>query len=71
MTRVFLTVCAIVLALSACTPGESGPAGPTTGSGYQGGDGSYTVWAQGERGEPIRVQGSDLAGEAIDSSAWR
>lgn len=44
--------------------------GPTSGAGYQAGDGSFTLWKPDERGAAVTVAGQDLAGQGVDSSQW-
>jgi len=59
-----------VLALAGCGTGTD-TATDTTGAGYQAGDGSWTTWDAGERGEPVELVGTTYAGEELDLADWR
>lgn len=65
-----LAALALTAALAACGT-SADPAADTTGAGYQAGDGSWTVWEQGERGEPVELTGTTYEGEEVDLAGWR
>lgn len=69
--RALAALCLTAALLAGCADTSGGTAAPTAGAGYQAGDGSFTVWKEGERGAPVEITGTDLAGNAVDSSAWR
>lgn len=71
MKRTFIALCCAAISLAGCTAQQQGSPAPSVGSGYQAGDGSYTVFSEDERGAPIEVQGSDLDGKPVDSTQWR
>ncbi|PYF96357.1 Peroxiredoxin [Georgenia satyanarayanai] len=43
----------------------------TAGAGYQAGDGSWTAWEPGERGEPVALAGTTYDGQEVDLADWR
>ncbi|WHP16504.1 TlpA disulfide reductase family protein [Cellulomonas sp. ES6] len=65
----FGTIAAISLAgcTSAVTGGwtEDG-----TEAGYVSGDGTVAMWDAADRGEPVRLVGTDFAGADVDTGAW-
>lgn len=63
-----LTTTALAAVAGCSQPTPS--AGPTSGAGYQAGDGSFTLWKPDERGAGVTVAGQDLTGQAVDSSQW-
>lgn len=50
---------------------STGSVQDTTGAGYQGGDGSWTTWDPGERGEPVQLAGTTYDGQEVDLADWR
>lgn len=71
MRRILLALCCAAVSLAGCNAPGDGAGAPTAGSGYQAGDGSYTVFPAAERGAPIEVRGTDLDGKAVDANDWR
>jgi peroxiredoxin len=63
---------ALLGGLGACSPAVTG--GWTEGgaeTGYVSGDSSVTTWAVPDRRGPVEISGTDFAGEAVDTAAWR
>ncbi len=72
--RTALAAVAVVLALGACSPADTGGGGRTESgeqAGYVSGDGSARTWAPEDRGEPVALAGTDFAGGPVDVAAWR
>ncbi|WP_324649496.1 TlpA disulfide reductase family protein [Georgenia sp. H159] len=73
MTRAVRAVAAALvaaLALVGCGTTAETPQ-DSTGAGYQAGDGSWTTWEAGERGDPVELVGTTYDGEAVDLADWR
>jgi thiol-disulfide isomerase/thioredoxin len=60
-----LAVLALALSVSACAPAGSSAGGGDVGAGYSSGDGSYSTWDPGERGDPV-----DLVGTTYDDTEF-
>lgn len=62
-------VVGMLVALAGCAlPGEPGEQGPTR---FVAGASTVTVFAPGQRGEPVALAGQDTAGAAVDVATWR
>lgn len=64
-----IAVFLLALFLAACAQ-PSGNEGDVVDQGYQSGDGSVRKWATAERSAPVRLQGSDFAGQPVDTGEW-
>ena len=68
--RALAALALAALALAGCGTGAD-PATDTSGAGYQAGDGSWTTWDEGERGEPVELVGTTYDGDELDLADWR
>ncbi|MDO5701324.1 MAG: TlpA disulfide reductase family protein [Bowdeniella nasicola] len=70
--RPFVALIALVLVLvGGCADDDAPTSAPTTGAGYQAGDGSFTLWTPEERAAPVTLAGESLDGAPVDSADWR
>jgi len=75
-TRSAVVRSAVALGLAAALLGGCAPGGTTEGAGtvdagYEAGDGSFTTWDAGERGDPVEHTGTSYDGTGIDLADWR
>ena len=68
-----------IAALGACAPAGTadaggtgdGPGGTAEGAGYTAGDGSFVVWGDAERGDPVNMAGTTYDDGTVDLADWR
>ncbi|MEE6273916.1 TlpA disulfide reductase family protein [Georgenia sp. MJ206] len=71
MRRRLAALLAAAALLAGCsTTGQAG-ADQVEGAGYEAGDGSWTVWEEGERTGPVELTGTTFAGDEVDLATWR
>lgn len=61
----------VAAVLAGCSAGTDGLTDDGGTAGYVSGDGSLTLWAPQERGEPVELAGTTFAEEEVDLAAWR
>lgn len=68
-----LAAALMALALGACAPaGTTDDVGGTSqGSGYTAGDGSFVVWGDAERRDPVDMTGTTYDGQSVSLEEWR
>lgn len=66
---VVAVACLLALALAGGCASDSGN-GDVVDQGYQSGDGSIRTWSPAERGQAVRLHGTDFAGAPVDTGAW-
>lgn len=65
VVRAVATAALAALALVGCGTTNETPQ-DSTGAGYQAGDGSWTTWDEGERGDPVELVGTTYDGAEVD-----
>src|SRR5690625_7266041 len=75
-TKTLGAILASALLFTACAPATDPEPDETSSeevsnSGYVSGDGTVTVWAEGERNDPVELAGQPFGEEDLDLAVWQ